>query len=170
MGLGSVVDAVTSIADVFIQIGKLLEYLIYALFELFPAFISLFNPINILNDTITGVILSVKVIVTNIIGFFKSKDGGYDKCNDTGSGIFGFRREKNKEGKIVASSDCGGDKTCRKSYLLKYLVAIICPPLALFLYMGASGWFHVIVCTIFTVYFYYFPGLIYALLHIVYLG
>ena len=90
MGLGSVVDAVTSIADVFIQIGKLLEYLIYALFELFPAFISLFNPINILNDTITGVILSVKVIVTNIIGFFKSKDGGYDKCNDTGSGIFGF--------------------------------------------------------------------------------
>ena len=29
MGLGSVVDAVTSIPDVFIQIGKLLEYLIY---------------------------------------------------------------------------------------------------------------------------------------------
>ena len=66
--------------------------------------------------------------------------------------------EKNKEGKIVTDNenDCGGDKSCRKSYIFKYLVTIICPPLALFLHMGASGWFHVIVCIIFTVYFYYF--------------
>ena len=63
------------------------------------------------------------------------KDGGYDKCSDTGSGIFGFRRRKNKKGKIITDNenDCGGDKSCRKSYIFKYLVTIICPPSALFL-------------------------------------
>ena len=37
------------------------------LFELLPAFFSLFNPINIVNDSITGVILAIKVVIVGII-------------------------------------------------------------------------------------------------------
>ena len=166
MGLGAVIDAVTSIADVFTYLGKMIEYLIYGLFELLPGFVYILNPINIVNDAITGSFLAIKVIITNIIGVITPKKKPYNKCSDTGGGIFGFRREKNSEGKIISSKDCGGDKKCNQSNLLKYIIAIICPPLALFLHTGISGWFHVIVCTIFTVYFYYFPGLIYTILHI----
>ena len=135
------------IIDAMVLLVKMIIILLISLPQLLLTFIQLFNPISVLNDTITGVILSVKIILTNVIGFFKSKDGGYDKCNDTGSGLFGFRRNRNKEGKIISESggDCGGDKTCRKSYLFKYLVTIICPPSALFLHMGAYGWFHVII-------------------------
>ena len=166
MGLGAVIDGVTSIADAFTQIGKLLEFLIYGLFELLPGFIYILNPINIINDSFTGVFLAIKVVLMNIIGFFIGKKKPYNKCNDKGGGLFGFRRKRNKEGKIIKEADCGGDKTCKKNYIIKYIVAILCPPLALFLHMGTSGWFHVIVCSILTVYAMYFPGLMYCLLHI----
>ena len=166
MGLGAVANAVTSIADVFTQIGKLIEYLIYGLFELLPGFVYILNPINIVNDSITGIFLAIKVVVVNIFGFFTPKRGKYNKCKDAGSGIFGFRRNKNSEGKLVKGQKCGKDKNCKRVYILRYLITILCPPLALFMYLGASGWFHVIVCSLLTVYAYYFPGLVYALLHI----
>ena len=166
MGLGAVVDAVTSIADVFTQLGKLLEFLIYGLFELLPSFVYILNPINIVNDSITGIFLAIKILITNILGVFTGKKKNYNKCEDTGGGIFGFRRTRNKEGKIVKGEKCGKDRTCKKNNLLKYIIAILCPPLALFMHIGVSGWFHVIVCTILTVYAYYFPGLMYTILHI----
>ena len=60
MGLSDLVGAVTGIAKVFTNLGNLIEFLIMGLFELLPAFFSLFNPINIVNDSITGVILAIK--------------------------------------------------------------------------------------------------------------
>ena len=167
MGLGAVIDAVASISDVFTQLGKLIEYLIYGLFELLPGFVYILNPINIVNDSITGIFLAIKIVITNFIGLFTGKSKKYDKCNDTGGGIFGFRRKKNSDGKLVKGEKCGRDRVCKRNYILKYIIAILCPPLALFLHMGASGWFHVIICTVLTVYAYYFPGLIYTILHIV---
>ena len=166
MGLGAVVDAVTSIADVFTQLGKMLEYLIYGLFELLPGFIYILNPINIVNDSITGIFLAIKIVITNIFGFLTGSKKKYNKCEETGEGIFGFRRTRNNEGKIVKGEKCGKNKTCRRNNVLKYIIAVLCPPLALFLHMGVSGWFHVIICTVLTVYAFYFPGLMYTVLHI----
>ena len=60
MGLSDLVGAVTGINDVFSNLGNLIEFLIMGLFELLPAFLSLFNPINLINDSITGVIISNK--------------------------------------------------------------------------------------------------------------
>ena len=117
MGLGAVANAVTSIADVFTQLGKLIEYLIYGLFELLPGFVYILNPINIVNDSITGIFLAIKVVVVNIFGFFTPKRGKYNKCKDSGSGIFGFRRNKNSEGKLVKGQKCGKDKNCKRVYI-----------------------------------------------------
>ena len=66
MGLGAVADAVTSIADVFTYLGKMIEYLIYGLFELLPGFVYMLNPINIVNDAITGSFLALKVILGSL--------------------------------------------------------------------------------------------------------
>ena len=170
MGLGAVIEAVTSIADVFTQLGKLIEYLIYGLFELLPGFIYILNPINIVNDSITGIFLAIKVVLMNIVGVFKGKKKPYNKCQDSGGGLFGFRRKKNSSGKIIKEEKCGGDKVCRRSNVLKYIIAILCPPLALFLHMGITGWYHVIICSLLTVYAYYFPGLMYCLLHIMFIN
>jgi len=166
MGLGAVADAVTSIADVFTHLGKMIEYLIYGLFELLPSFVYILNPVNLVNDSITGVFLSIKIIITNIIGFLTPKKKKYNKCKDSGGGIFGFRRTRNSQGKLVKDQKCGKEKTCKRNSILKYIIAVLCPPLSLFLHMGVSGWFHITICAILTVYAYYFPGLIYTILHI----
>ena len=120
-------------------------------------FIQLFNPISVLNDTITGVIFSVKIILTNVIGFFKSKDGGYDKCNDTGSGLFGFEN-RNKEGKIISESggDCGGDKTLSQELLVQMFSNYNLSSVGIILTYGCRWLVSRYYIAIFTVYFYYF--------------
>ena len=73
MGLGAVIDAVASISDVFTQLGKLIEYLIYGLFELLPGFVYILNPINIVNDSITGIFLAIKIVITTLLVLFTGK-------------------------------------------------------------------------------------------------
>ena len=46
---------------------------------------------------------------------------------------------------------------------------IICPPLGVFMSYGLSGWFKILICCFLTI-FYYFPGLLYALLITTHLG
>ena len=43
------------------------------------------------------------------------------------------------------------------------LGTILCPPIGVFMDMGLSGWFYILICILLTLLF-YFPGLIYALL------
>ena len=162
MGLSDLVGAVTGIADVFTNLGNLIEFLIMGLFELLPAFFSLFNPINIVNDSITGVILAIKVVIVGIIDGLKPKGSSTDKCSDTGGGLFGFR----KTGNGAKLSKCGPGRNCVSNRWLIFLIAVICPPLALAMHLGITGFFQILIASFLTVYMYYFPGLIYTLLHI----
>lgn len=161
MGLSDLVGAVTGIADVFSNLGNLIEFLIMGLFELLPAFFSLFNPINLINDSITGSILAIKVVIIGILDSFKKKGGSSDTCKDTGSGLFGYR----KTGSGSKISKCGPGRKCARNRWLFLLITIICPPLALALHLGMKGFFQVLISGFLTVYMYYFPGLIYVLLH-----
>lgn len=163
MGLSDLVGAVTGIADVFLNLGNLVEYLIYALFELLPAFFSLFNPINIINDSITGTIIAIKVVLIGIMDLFKRKKKNSDKCKETGSGLFGFRKTGTGNGSKL--SKCGPGRKCVRNRWLVLIITIICPPLALAQHLGMKGFFQVIIASFLTVYMYYFPGLIYTLLH-----
>jgi uncharacterized membrane protein YqaE (UPF0057 family) len=42
------------------------------------------------------------------------------------------------------------------------LGTVLCPPLGVFMDLGATGWFNIMLCTILT-FMYYIPGLVYAL-------
>lgn len=152
------------IIDAMVLLVKAIIIVVTAIPELLMAALNILNPINIVNDSITGVFMSIKIIIVNLFGAVKPKKKPYNKCKDTGGGLFGYRRKRNSEGKITGG-DCG-KKGCFRPLLIKYLVVVLCPPLALFLHLGASGWFHIIICSVLTVFAYYFPGLIYALLHV----
>ena len=167
MGLGDLIDAVSQIGDAFKGIGNVVEIVLFGLIDLLPNFLNIFNPVQIVNDTILGIFLSFQILFRNLTSIFRGNSNKkYDKCKNTGSGIFGYRREKNENGNLVkGNNNCKGKK-CIKPSLFKIIIAVLCPPLAMFLHFGISGWFHVIISTILTVYFYYFPGLIYVLVHI----
>lgn len=163
---GPILGPITGIIDAMIMLVKVIIIVLTAIPQLLMAALQILNPINLVNDSITGIFMSIKIIIVNLFGFLTPKRGKYNKCKDTGEGIFGFRRTRNEKGKLVKNQSCGKDKVCKKNKLPKYIISVVCPPLALFLHMGAGGWFHVIICTVLTVYAYYFPGLIYALLHV----
>jgi uncharacterized membrane protein YqaE (UPF0057 family) len=159
-------SAIVTIGEVSVTLGEMLVAFINALVQLIQTAVLLFNPVGIVNDVITGSFMAIKIIVVNVISFFtKTGRTGYNKCKAAGEGLFGFRRNRNSEGKLIGTGPPKNGQ-CVRPKLFKILLTLVCPPLALFLHMGTSGWFHVIVCTIFTVYFFYFPGLIYTLLHI----
>jgi uncharacterized membrane protein YqaE (UPF0057 family) len=162
-----IISPIKMIVDTLMLIIELIVLLLTKVPEILMMALQILNPINIVNDSITGTIMAVKVVIIGIIDMFKSsgKPSGYSKCRDTGSGLFGYRREKNDDGKIVKNS-CGDDKVCKRNILIKYIIAVICPPLALAMHLGLKGWFHIIIASVLTVYTYYFPGLLYTLLHI----
>ena len=133
--------------------------------------ISIFNPVNILNDIITGITMGIRILFKGIIDALNPRSffgkGKYSKCKDKGSGFFGMRRPVNNKGKVI-NRNTSSDRKCLPPTVFRMIIMILCPPFALFQHVGFSngGWFNVIICTLLTIYGYYFPGLIYAILHI----
>jgi len=159
-------SAIITIGEVSVTLGEMLVFLIKAVTELLQAALLILNPIKIVNDSITGIFMAIKIVAVNLISFFtKAKRKTYDACKSAGEGLFGFRRPRNSERKLIISKGVPGSK-CMRPRLLQLIITVLCPPLALFLHMGAGGWFHIIISTVLTVYAYYFPGLIYTILHI----
>ena len=170
MGLGGLIEAVVKLADLFANLGNLIVLFIKMFTELIPAAVMIFNPVQLLNDTITGIFLGIKVVIVGVFDIFMSGPKfAYDKCKDAGEGIFGYRRGRNSIGKLDAAAElekAGKDKRkCIPPSFFLLLVTVLCPPLGLFLHLGLRGWFHVIVCAFLTIKTYYFPGLIYSIMH-----
>ena len=171
MFLDPIVKPLESIGLGFVRLAELLVELIKFIIYIPKIAIAIFNPVNILNDVITGIILGIKVLFKGIIDMLNPRkffaNGKYDKCKDTGSGFFGMRKPVDKKGRVISGKK-SSDRKCLPPTLLRMIIMIICPPFALFQHVGLSngGWFNVIVCTLLTIYGYYFPGLIYAMLHI----
>lgn len=73
--------------------------------------------------------------------------------------IFGAFRLEDALGSISRSVKKNG--VCIQTYWLKQLVTILFPPFGVFLAVGVTGFGHILLCSILTLFF-YFPGLIYA--------
>ena len=56
-------------------------------------------------------------------------------------------------------------ESCVKPTFLEVIILILCPPLAIFIRKGMKGFLTILVTTILTC-FYYFPGVLFASLHI----
>tara|TARA_B110001450_G_C17593696_1_gene469951 strand:- start:57 stop:545 length:489 start_codon:yes stop_codon:yes gene_type:complete len=111
---------------------------------------SIFNPDKLINDVLYGVTHGI----TRMFGAMVDKIdiGGGDVDKEKDGGPFGVTEKK--------------QATCVPPNLMNLMILVLCPPLALFLNKGIGGWFITIVCALMTYFMYYFPGFIFAALHI----
>ena len=141
-------DMILGIVDILELVLELLK-LIPKILELIP---SILNPTKLLNDviygTITGITSMITAIFENILNLF----GDSIPKTDGNDGIFGIEDKKKQ--------------VCIKPTIINLVILILCPPLALFINKGWKSFFMIIVCGLMTYYLYYFPGFLFAALHI----
>ena len=114
------------------------------LFELVPLF---FDPVGLANEIITGVTMGVSFLFEAIIGEFTPGKYIGTPSSDTAQEQLDNIKKK-----------------CYSTSFMNILFLIFCPPLAIFLNGGMGRIIEVLLCTFLTVYTYYFPGLIYAII------
>ena len=153
----ALINAIITIAEISIKFVEFLFDLIFWIIKILEQALKIFDPVFILNEMIAGLLIDIKTILKAVGDIFtiprfpKSKP-----CDRTGEGIFGFRRNSSP-----------AKKKCVKPTTLRLLITILCPPLGLFLHLGINGWFYILVCAFLTIRLYYFPGLIYSIMHII---
>ena len=67
------------------------------------------------------------------------------------------------ESLISGSGIRSGKKYCINLSFLRYFIVILCPPAGVFMAYGFAGWLQILICCLASL-FYYFPGLVYALI------
>ena len=179
--LNSVVEPIMgplkSIADFFIMIYNFLKWagllLYWCWFFIKWLFTDLLNPKNFVEDfvnsikillmtlfsTIFNILMAGMALSVNTVGGWMQGIWGWDQSSltqaDKDSNYF-KKINKNKSHKCYLTNT----NTVPFSIILG---TILCPPIGVFMDMGLSGWFYILICIILTLLF-YFPGLIYALL------
>jgi hypothetical protein len=152
--LVGIVDIAILIGETFALIPKILKIVA-----------NIFKPDKLMNDIIYGTTTGINSMISALmekLSFSSEKTIDVkSKDNDTG-GIFGI--------------DDGSKAICTKPTWINLLILVLCPPLALYLHLGKAGlsgigpWlstiFMVLICCGMTYYMYYFPGFLFAALHI----
>lgn len=141
----TIVRGLVKIVEFFIILLTYLDDFIMIFVKVMEMIPLIFNPKRFIDDVIFAVSFSIKKVAG---GMLDSMDTGTKKNP---------KKEMNDMPKVCVPPD-----------LFNLMILIICPPLALMINYGGSlqGIFLVVVCAILTVWCYYFPGLIFAALHI----
>jgi uncharacterized membrane protein YqaE (UPF0057 family) len=156
------------IVNACIKMVELLVKLVKLIPELFATAMGILDPTNLLNDIIGGTFVAIKMIFEafiSMLSFKKFTDKHAPKNNNPSSGLFGYSKVKDKDGNYINPVN-PKDRKCFPPTLFRLILLILCPPFALFLKVGLKRIIYVIICAILTIYGYYFPGLIYASLHV----
>jgi hypothetical protein len=138
-----IVAPIVGIAKGFVKMGEIAVMLVELVIKVIATIPSIFNPDKLINDVLYGVTNGITSMFGGIINQFSTneepvKDGIYDKKN----------------------------QVCVAPTLINLIILVVCPPLALYKDRGLKGFFLVIVCALLTYYLYYFPGFLFAALHI----
>ena len=143
--------------DPFMGIINAIVKMTFLLGEIFTLFINLvklainiFDPSKVIDDVMYASTSGVGHVFK---AFLEKIDFGQSEPDNKGDGgPFGVTEKKRA--------------ICIPPSFVNLLILVLCPPLALFMFKGIGGWFGVIICSLLTYYLYYFPGFIYAALHI----
>ena len=172
-----IVKPIIGIGNVFIFLFQLLiwlgKFIYWFIFFIIWIFTDLLNPITLVTDFWNSIILIVYTIFSVIMqilmalaAFFVNSIGGVMQ------GFFGWDQSNltynDKNSKYFQEMDRIKGKKCyltndNKVPFSILLGTILCPPLGVFMDLGATGWFNIVICALLTILF-YFPGLIYALM------
>ena len=164
------VSSIVTIAEVCVSLFELLLELMKFIFKLVQMIPVIFNPVTLINDIIAGITMSIKLMVRSVSDLFSTGKAPHDSSADTGEGLFGYRKIRGANGKILPAKENENamkqGKQCVSPSFFRLVTMVICPPLALMLHSGPRAWFHIIIASILTIYAFYFPGLIYVAMHI----
>jgi len=156
-------NVATGFADIFKSMGGVLEDLYHMIKNILLIIPQIFRPDKLLNDVIYGTTIGINSMITALMDKFNNiGTSGEDKDADGTGGIFGI--------------EDASKAVCSSPTWINLLILVLCPPLALYLRLGKGGiygfaaWiytiFMVIVCSGMTYYMYYFPGFLFAALHV----
>jgi hypothetical protein len=156
-------NVANGIADIFKSVGGVLDDLFNLIKQIFLLIPNIFRPDKLMNDVIYGTTMGITSMLSSLMEKINSIGKSPDEIKGSSKGgIFG----------IEDSSKA----ICTKPSWINLLILVLCPPLALYLYLGKAGlsgigpWmyaiFMVLVCCGMTYYMYYFPGFLFAALHI----
>ena len=102
--LDSLITGIISIAEVCIGIVEILIDLILWVVEMIANAPNFFNPVFIMNEIIMGVFVGIETMVKGVIDIFTfPKIGSIDNCKNAGEGIFGFRRKRDQNGRVLTA-------------------------------------------------------------------
>ena len=192
IGIGAIVDMIlmpvefilepifgpiAAIGQIFIFLIQLIvwfvKFVIWFIFFVTWLFTELLNPVKLVTDFCNSMLLIIVSIVsiifntivaiiayiTNSIGGWTAGFWGWDQSsltkNDKNSNYF-------KKIDRVKGKKCFLTNTNTVPFSI-LLGTILCPPIGVFMNLGLTGWFNILICILLTL-LYYLPGLFYALL------
>ena len=130
------------------------------------------NPLYILSDIGSGIITVLRVIILGTLDLLSGLVRSlvnlvFDPIVSNFWGYTPKKSERNPNDKTEANN-CADGKRCFKQPASRVpfpvvISTVILPPMGLFMELGLKGWMNLLICSILTL-FYYFPGLIYALI------
>jgi hypothetical protein len=133
--------------DIILAIVSLVELLfeiIALFFKVMKIIPTIFKPDKLINDVLYGITNGITSMFNGISKQFDTNESAKEE------GIYGDKK----------------NQVCVAPTLINLIVLVVCPPLALYIDRGLKGFFLVIVCALLTYYLYYFPGFLFAALHI----
>jgi uncharacterized membrane protein YqaE (UPF0057 family) len=152
MGWNEMMDGIISLS----LLAAKLPVFLKDIFLMMPKLLSLFaiftDPGKIIKDMMFGLFTGVYMVAEATLDML---------FGDMRRALGGEVAQGGNEG----TTDDRDNAKCMPSSIVKMLLLVLCPPLALILNVGLGGLLYVIICSLLT-YFFYFPGLIYASLYI----
>ena len=149
---GPLINPIFAIGKGYIKMWEftlILMDLFKKIFEAIPIF---FKPDRLIDDVLHGMIHGINTLFSTLLNSLDIDTIRGKKKASSGKGAFGVTPDSKQ--------------TCVPPTLVNLIILVLCPPLQLFLYKGWHGTFLVIICALMTYYLYYFPGLIFAALHV----
>ena len=143
--------------DAIISLGQLaikLPVFIFNIMKIMPKLLNLFaiftDPGKVIKDIFfglfTGIYMVLEATLDMIFGdMYRAMGGEIDEGGNSGSMDEGSK--------------------CIPPSMVKLILLVLCPPLAVMLEVGLAGLLYVLICCFLT-YFFYFPGLIYGSLFV----
>ena len=147
---GPIIDPVIMIGKGFLKLLEMVIEILKLLPNVVEAATNIFNPTKLIDDILYGSAAGINKVLGALIDSIDLDSA--NPRDSPGDGPFGTIQK--------------GKPVCVPPTMVNIIFLILCPPLALFLHSGIKGFFQVIICSLLTLKAYYFPGLIYAALHI----
>ena len=138
------------ILELFGLLGKFVELLLYVI-EIIPL---IFDPPRLIDDILFAITSSLNIV-------FKKMGG------DVKNLVSSPEDDSLEKGPFGVSNENQNAFTCMDPSWSTIMLLIICPPLAIIYKLGfGPGFISSIICGVLCVKLYYFPGLLFAILHV----